>query len=219
MPYLSGMGAGVLERLVLVGLSASVCSAWREAFAAYPEVAVVHGRFEQLSEYDCMVAAANSYGIMDGGIDAAIRERFPGVETRVQERIQVDFHGYQPVCTSMIVPTDDADHPWLAHTPTMRVPRPLTGETVANVHSAMWATLCAVGHHNRSSDQAIRTLACPGLGTGHGRVPAPRAAYLMALAYGYHRRGPLPANWPSARRHDAELGFGSAHFTSRQDRE
>ena len=106
----------------------------------------MHGSFEQLSEYDCMVAAANRYGIMDGGIDAAIRERFPGVESRVQERIEVDFHDYQPVGTSMIVATDDPDHPWVALTPTMRVPRPLIGEAVANVHSAMWATVCAVGH-------------------------------------------------------------------------
>ena len=163
--------------------------------------------FEQLPEYDCMVAAANSYGLMDGGVDGSIAGRFAGVERRVQERIREDFHGYQPVGTSMIVATGDPDHPWIAHTPTMRTPRPLTGETVANVHSAMWAMLCAVGQHNRSSDQPIRTVACPGLGTAHGRVPPPRAAHLMALAYGYHRRNPIPAAWQSARRHEADLGF------------
>ena len=212
------MDVGSIERLVLVDLSASVCSAWRESFGEYPEVSVVHGRFEDLPRYDCMVAAANSYGIMDGGVDAAIRQRFPGVEGRVRHRIREEFHGYQPVGTSIIVPTDDPDHPWIAHTPTMRTPMPLTGEMVVNVHSAMWAMLCAVRHHNRSSEQLIRTVACPGLGTAHGGVPAPRAARLMGLAYGDHRRSPVSGDWPSAQRHSAELGLESAHYTARQDR-
>jgi hypothetical protein len=51
-----------MERLVVVDLSASVCSAWRESFADYPEVSVVHGRFDDLPNYDCIVASANSYG-------------------------------------------------------------------------------------------------------------------------------------------------------------
>jgi O-acetyl-ADP-ribose deacetylase (regulator of RNase III) len=192
------MDAGPLERLVLVDVSAAVCSAWRESFAGYPEVSVVHGRFEDLPDYDCMVAAANSYGIMDGGVDAAIRDRFPGVEERVQERIRTKFHGYQPVGTSIIVPTDDLVHPWIAHTPTMRIPSPLTGESVVNVHTAMWAMLCAVRRHNRSSQEVIGTVACPGLATAHGRVPPPRAAHLMALAYGDHHRSPVQGAWRSA---------------------
>lgn len=207
-----------MERLVLVDLSASVCSAWRDPFAEYPEVSVVQGRFEDLPDYDCVVAAANSYGIMDGGVDGAIRDRFPGIEERVQERIREEFHGYQPVGTSIIVPTYDPAHPWVAQTPTMRMPRPLTGETVVNVHSAMWAMLCAVRRHNRSSQRVIRTVACPGLGTAHGRVPPPRASHLMALAYRDHRQSPVPGGWRSARRHSAELGLESAHFTARQDR-
>jgi O-acetyl-ADP-ribose deacetylase (regulator of RNase III) len=204
------MGAAAFEHLILVDLSVPMCSAWRESFAAYPEVSVVHGRFEDLPEYDCMVAAANCYGIMDGGVDAAIRERFPPVEQRVKERIRGDFHGYQPVGTSIIVPTDNPAHPWVAHTPTMRIPMPLAGEATGNIHAAMWAMLCSVRQHNRCSPEAIRTVACPGLGIGHGRVPPPRAAYLMALAYEYHRGGPLQADWPHARRHSAELSGENA---------
>ncbi len=213
------MVAAPIERLILVDPSTLVCAAWRESFADYPEVSVVQGRFEELPEYDCMVAAANSYGIMDGGVDAAIRDRFPGVEGRVRARIREDFHGYQPVGTSIIVATEDPDHPWVAHTPTMRIPKPLTGETVGNVNSAMWAMLCAVRSHNRSSHPRIRTVACSGLGTAHGRVAPPRAADLMALAYGHHCDNPVVSGWPSARRHSAELGIESAHFTSRQNRE
>lgn len=213
------MGGAAFEHLVLVDPSPAVCSAWRESFAGYSEVSVVHGRFEDLAEYDCVVAAANCYGIMDGGVDAAVREHFPCIQQRVQDRIREDFHGYQPVGTSIIVPTEDPVHSWVAHTPTMRIPMPLAGDATTNVHSAMWAMLCAVRQHNRSPLQPIQTVACPGLGVGHGRVAPTRAAYLMARAYDYHRRGPLPSGWSSARRHSAELGGESMHFSSRQDRD
>lgn len=194
-----------LERLILVDLLAPLCSAWRESFPAHPEVRIVQGRFEDLAEYDCIVAPGNSHGIMDGGVDAAIRERFPAVEQRVQERIREQFHGYQPVGTSIIVPTDDPAHHWVAHTPTMRIPMPLTGGLVANVHSAMWAMLCAIRRHNREHPGAIRTVACTGLGTFHGRVPPARAARMMALAYVDHRRDPTPNDWASARQREADL--------------
>ena len=195
-----------VEHLILVDLLAPLCSAWRDAFAPYAEVSVVQGRFEDLPEYDCIVASANSYGIMDGGVDAAISERFPAVERRIQARIGQEFHGYQPVGTSIIVPTADQAHPWVAHTPTMRVPMPLSGNLVINVHTAMWAMLCAVRRHNREQRQPIRTLACTGLGTLHGRVPPDRAARLMALAYGEHKGDPEPQGWPAARRREVELG-------------
>ena len=105
------MTAASVPRLILVDMSAPLCSAWRNVFDGRSDVTVVMGRFEDLPAFDCVVAAGNSYGIMDGGIDAAIRERFPRVEQRVQDRIRREYHGYQPVGTSIIVPTDDADHP------------------------------------------------------------------------------------------------------------
>jgi len=32
----------------------------------------VNGKFEELKQFDCMVSAANSFGLMDGGVDLAI---------------------------------------------------------------------------------------------------------------------------------------------------
>jgi O-acetyl-ADP-ribose deacetylase (regulator of RNase III) len=203
-------GSARLEQLVLVDPLPSVCSEWRVAFEGCPEVEVVPGRFEDLPAYDCVVAAGNSYGLMDGGVDLAIRDRFPRVESVLRQTIRDEFHGYQPVGTCLLVPTGESEHPWVAHTPTMRVPGPVVGPATTQIHSAMWAALCAVERHNRESDRKIAVLACPGLGTLHGRVPPERAARLMALAYTRWRRPPVAPSWPVARDHEAELSRGIA---------
>jgi O-acetyl-ADP-ribose deacetylase (regulator of RNase III) len=48
---------------------------------------------------------------------------------------------------------------------------------------AMWAMLLAVRRHNQLSQHQINTVACPGLGTGIGRIDYDEAARQMALAY------------------------------------
>src|SRR5688572_31686292 len=116
------------ERLTLVDPRPDLADAFRAAFERWPEVDVVCGRFEDLEAYDCMVSAANSFGLMDGGVDLAI-SRFFGWELmdRVQAHIVREYLGEQPVGTSFIVETGHPRHPWLAHTPTMRVPADIRG--------------------------------------------------------------------------------------------
>src|SRR5688500_17584924 len=123
-----------------------------------------------------MVSAANSFGLMDGGVDLAIT-RFFGEQLmqRVQAHILQEYLGEQPVGTSFIVETGHPTHPFVAHTPTMRVP--MTISTTDNVYTAMWAMLLAVHRHNRSSSSVpIRKVACPGLGTATGQVAPDEAA-------------------------------------------
>src|SRR5579872_2574443 len=114
-------------KLVLVDPCAPLYMAWQEQFADLPNVEVVHGYFEQVSAFDCMVSPANSFGLMDGGVDAAITRYFGvALMRRVQQRILDEFLGEQPVGTSLIVETGHSKHPFLAHTPTMRVPMPIS---------------------------------------------------------------------------------------------
>lgn len=129
-----------------------------------------------------MVSPANSFGLMDGGIDAEIIAFFgSSLMERVQQRILEEYVGEQPVGTSLIVETGHPKHPFLAHTPTMRVPMSVAG--THNPYMAMWAMLLAVKRHNQQATQQIKSIACPGLGTGIGRVPYGEAARQMALAY------------------------------------
>src|SRR5262245_11343530 len=183
--------------LVLVDPIDELCSAFIEHFEDLPGVEVVRGRFESLPRYDCMVSAANSFGLMDGGVDLAIINYF-GYELmdRVQAHILEHFLGEQPLGTSFILETGHAKHPFLAHTPTMRTPMPITGTD--NVYNAMWAMLLAVRQHNLAGKRQIKTVACPGLGTATGRMPFGEAARQMAAAYRHFLSPPNVISWPYA---------------------
>ncbi|HEY9711353.1 MAG TPA: macro domain-containing protein [Oculatellaceae cyanobacterium] len=169
-------------KLILVAPNSSLCAAFQKHFNHLPNVEIVNNYFEWLPEFDCMVSPANSFGLMDGGIDAAIIRFFgDSLLDRVQQRILEEYLGEQPVGTSLIVETGHPKHPFLAHTPTMRVPMSIAG--THNPFLAMWAMLLAVRRHNQHTKQQINSIACPGLGTGIGRVPYAEAARQMALAY------------------------------------
>jgi O-acetyl-ADP-ribose deacetylase (regulator of RNase III) len=193
--------------LILVDPKEALCHAWSSAFCEFPEVSVVHGRFESLPRYDGLVSAANSFGLMDGGVDLAITNYFgPDLMKRVQERILRDYLGEQPVGTSIIVETGHPEHPFVAHTPTMRVPMPIA--TTDYVYTAMWAMLLEVRRHNRSGAQPIRTVACPGLGTATGRVEPIEAARQMAVAWSWYVDAWPSISWDIARARQAQIGRG-----------
>src|SRR5690348_1291522 len=110
-------------KLILVAPNPDLCLAFEQYFAGLPNFEVVNGRFQRVAEYDCMVSPANSFGLMDGGIDAAIIDYFgQGLMRRVQDYIIEYYLGEQSVGTSFIIETGNEKHPYLAHTPTMRVP-------------------------------------------------------------------------------------------------
>jgi O-acetyl-ADP-ribose deacetylase (regulator of RNase III) len=120
--------------------------------------------------------------MMDGGMDAAIIRFFgDSLMTKVQQHILDEFLGEQPVGTSFIVETGHPKHPFLAHTPTMRVPMSIAGTDIPYI--AMWAMLLTVRQHNQHAERKINSIACPGLGTGIGRIPYDEAARQMAIAY------------------------------------
>ena len=196
-----------MQKLILVDPNDDLVIAWRAYFDGLPNVEIVKGYFENLPEFDCMVSAANSFGIMDGGVDAAITSYF-GVRLmqRVQERIKDEFLGEQSVGTSIIVETKHETHPFLAHTPTMRFPMSIAHTD--NVYLAMWAMLLAIRQHNAKDEQKINTVACLGLGTGYGRVPFLEAARQMALAYKNYLNPPEQITSFFARERQNEVRFG-----------
>jgi O-acetyl-ADP-ribose deacetylase (regulator of RNase III) len=193
--------------LVLVDPKAEMCTAFQERFAGLPNVTVVHGRFEHLPKFDCMVSAANSFGLMDGEVDAAITRLFGyALQERVQRRILDEFLGEQPVGTSLIVETHHPAHPFVAHTPTMRVEMDIAHTDHA--YLAMWAMLLAVRRHNARAERPIAIVACPGLGTATGRVPFREAARQMASAYAHVVKPPSALDWTLAGQRQAEVRYG-----------
>ncbi len=108
-----------------------------------------------LSRNDAIVAAGNSFGIMDGSLDEAMNHCYPGVERAVQEAICEKYFGELPVGCAVSVPLHRGR---MIYAPTMQVPMNITH--TANVYYAMLAVL--------RLEKCANTLYVPLLGAGAG---------------------------------------------------
>lgn len=134
------VGKDTIKKIILVAPNAELCKNWEIYFQNLPNIEIVQGYFQNLPEFDCMVSAANSFGLMDGGVDLSIIDFFgQKLMGQVQHCIIQEYLGEQPVGTSLIVETQHPKHPFIAHTPTMRLPMPISHTD--NVYVAMWAML------------------------------------------------------------------------------
>lgn len=139
-------------------------------------------RLQDIREVDregaAFVSPANSLGFMDGGIDAVLRDRFPGCEDRLKKRIRelgiltelgrpylpVGSAHWQPVGPNTV----------LISAPTMFMPHDVSG--TRNAYWAMMAALCA------AADARVRRLVVPSLCCGWGRMSVTVAAAQMREA-------------------------------------
>lgn len=163
-------------KLYLVDQSAAAVEALRASFLEFPEVTIQQGDLLELAD-DTLVSAANSLGLMDGGLDHDLLRFFgTDLQSRVQELICRLPEGRLPVGSALLLNTG---HPRIARlivAPTVDVPGPTTP---ASVYFAMSALLRLAHRHPAS----VRSLYCPCLGAGIGQVPPDAAASEMASAY------------------------------------
>lgn len=185
-------------KLTLFDINEQLIQGWEREFEPYrDDVNIFHGALEDVPPADALVAAGNSFGIMDGGLDHAMAVQFPDVVKEVSEGIMAHYYGEIPVGHSIIVPTHDEakSFPWMAYTPTMRFPRQIPAE---QVYDAMRGMLLAVRKFNDNqlyeqaiADEAgeeielsvIESIACPGLGTRSGGVGSFTGAKMMRMAW------------------------------------
>lgn len=163
-------------KLHFVDINPAVASALADAFNDHSEVDVACGDILQVARH-CIVSPANSFGYMDGGIDARYLEFFgPSIQVTVQKSIQRRPEGYLPVGAAIAVATGHPGIPYLITAPTMEVP-----EEVPATHAgrALRAVLRLVDREPRLGEHVY----CPGLATLTGRVPAKEAAASMLSAY------------------------------------
>lgn len=149
---------------------------------------------------DALISPANSYGFMDGGIDA-LYTRCLGLalQERLQKRIDHDYGGELLIGEATIVPTGNSLFPWLIAAPTMRVPSLLRPDSVAPYH-AMRAVLRLVRSGSFPDGTPVRervqSIAVPGLGTGVGGFPSRYAARQVRQAIEEDRQqSPFPRSW------------------------
>jgi O-acetyl-ADP-ribose deacetylase (regulator of RNase III) len=171
-----------LENLYLIDSKEELCDKWRQVFSSYPEVEVLSGDYFQQSA-DAIVSPANSFGIMDGGLDLAIRNELGfQVETDIQEVILNKYHGEMPIGSAEIINTNHTKWSYLIAAPTMRIPGNVA--FTLNAYIAFRAILIAINSFNASKPKrSIKSLVCSGLGTGIGAMEPVKCAAQMRAAY------------------------------------
>ena len=183
-----------------------MAEAWSKA-CDVPIVEVYRGGIFEI-ETDAVVSPANSFGFMDGGIDALYTRRFgEGVQETLQTLIRAIPMRELLVGMALAVRTGDSKIPWCIAAPTMRVPMILGPETVNPYLAAKAALLVA------KEEDSIKTVAFPGLGTGVGRVPPEVCARQVRAAIDEVIFGinPFPASWRTAQLRHLSLYTDSEH--------
>ncbi|HUQ90990.1 MAG TPA: macro domain-containing protein [Bryobacteraceae bacterium] len=187
--------------IVLTAVDEALAAAWQQFCGDLPAVRIHRGSILDTA-CDAVVSPANSFGFMDGGIDALYLRHFGSeLQQRVRDMIVARHHGELLVGAADIVETGDARIPFLIVAPTMRVPTVLI-ESV-NPYLAARAVLLLIQHGRFEKNpirDAVRTLALPGLGTGVGGVSPSTCAHQVRTAIDevVLGRRPPPRSWTEA---------------------
>lgn len=194
-------------KIILSAREPGLLDAWKRFCGDLDCVVVQDGSILD-APCDAVVSPANSFGFMDGGIDALYSNHFGWhVQDRLRSLILEHHHGELLIGAAEIVETDHAGIPYLIAAPTMRVPMILGPETV-NAYLAARAVLLLVrrGAFKAGSDVGknirdhVQTIAFPGLGTGVGRVPFATCARQVrtAIEEFLSDQFSLPRSWAEA---------------------
>ncbi len=172
-------------KLILLDSKTFLCRTFADYFAGLPNVEIVNGTIEELPFFDCVVTAASSLTSANS-VDASTLNFFSeDVKKLLKQRIQELYLGEQPIGTSLILETNHTLHPFIAHTPSLRMQMSIAGKD--HVYQSIWSTLLAIRQHNKlycnSLQKQINIVAIPGLGTSFGSVPVDEVARQMSMAY------------------------------------
>lgn len=193
-------------KLILTAVEKSLADAWQKFCGDLDFVTVHHGSILDV-ECDAVVSPANSFGFMDGGIDAIYLNHFGyDIQTRVRQQIFEHHYGELVVGEADAVETGDRSIPFLIVAPTMRVPM-ILHETV-NPYLAARAIFNLVKYKNFLSGsfknqpiaEHIKTVALPGLGMGVGRVGFNTCAHQVRAAIDdvLLEKYTMPQSWAEA---------------------
>lgn len=189
-------------KIILASPDRSLLDAWQKHCANISEVSFHHGSVLDVA-CDALVSPANSFGFMDGGIDAQYTDYFGStVQDALRLRILQKHHGELLVGQAEVVETHHPEHPFLVAAPTMRVPMALDAKSI-NPYLATRAVVLMLKHGASAQDawrDQIRSICFPGMGTGVGRVPYETCARQMATALelACASRYKLPSSWSEA---------------------
>lgn len=187
-------------KIVLAAIEEPLAVAWEKHFSDLSFVSIHRGSILNLN-CDAVVSPANSFGFMDGGIDAVYVHRFGvGIQRQVQDCIRL-YYGELPVGCAELFVTNEIAIPYMIAAPTMRVPMALPADTVNPYLATRAAIDCAL-----KEVPPIKTLAFPGMGTGVGQVPPEICARQMRAAIDDVLVNPwFPSSWQEAQERHQRL--------------
>lgn len=161
-------------RVTLFDRNEDLCEAWKEAFAGCDTVVVQCCDLIDLERHDAIVTSGNSFGVMTGGIDLAVRDLFGvGLQDAVQDAILRNAEPL-PVGQALHIKVGDGPHGAVIYAPTMYTPRRIPHIDV--VYVMLISTYVAMVHRCNS-------VAMTGFGTHTGGVPCRDAAKAMRIGY------------------------------------
>lgn len=164
----------------LLAVQDNLADAFRSAFADTENVVIIQDYFDSFMashpDVDGIVSPANSFGMMSGGLDKALRDYFgKDLQEAVRNIILTEWFGEQTVGTGIAVDIPGFAGKKLIHTPTMRTPSAIIDyQTVyLCMRSALMAAIKA----------GVQHLMVPPFGAGTGQVPVDVIAQNMREAY------------------------------------
>ncbi|MCH5155221.1 MAG: macro domain-containing protein [Clostridiales bacterium] len=182
-------------KIFLLDRNPEMYAAWNKYFFGLENVSVVcmdFVEFMRRHKVECVVSPANSFGIMDGGYDAAISAWFGDeLQQKVRQYIIDNLYGEQPVCTSIIIDTD-VQGIKLIHTPTMRTPSIITDERII-YHCTRSCLITALNN-------GVNSIVVPAFGGLTGCVSCDKIAQMMWFAFDQLKNPPQKIDWEYASR-------------------
>lgn len=173
--------------LVLCSVDEALTQAWHTvAESAGDGVRVHHGSVLDVHA-NAVVSPANSYGSMQGGVDAVYARAFPGVEQQVRTAI-LTFHGGElPIGQATVARTGEPMPEWLISAPTIRDESERLPVDTVHPYLAARAVFEFWLHSEVEpgvpARQAIEVIAMPGLGTGVAGVEPLTCARQVTAAW------------------------------------
>lgn len=158
-----------------------MCDAWNEEFFCVEGVSVVNAGFVDYMndtdlEIDGIVSPANSFGIMDGGYDAAITEYFgTSIMRGIQDVIKDRCRGIQPVGMALSMKINDKIT--LLHVPMMYFPSEITDVRI--IFQYMLSTLIEADRNG------LQSIVIPAFGSGYVKVHFCDVSRMIKVAYYY----------------------------------
>jgi O-acetyl-ADP-ribose deacetylase (regulator of RNase III) len=200
--------------ITFVDIDPKVHMAFDDMFQEYPNInAELINDFSDIeTPFDVIITAGNSYGMMDGGFDDAVRRYFAQnddgtyvIERAVQSHIQEEYNGFLPVGSATVVGyrDDTVGEKYVCYAPTMEVPKIVPPR---NAYNAFYGALTALsqwwwGWGETSDINAICSAFC----THTGKVDPMVSARQMKLAYDHFMKPLNPYGWTGIVRREFEI--------------